>query len=170
MRISFFAVLAAFVLAACSPKPMNPEEIGSVEPFDIGGQTAYSVARDITVDTNHPEGGTIQPKLRHVVLASASGRRKAPFAIMPFSDFAYHEERDGLGPYRGADAAELLVFMNTYGGNARVFGRKNLCAPTSFVLDAASWMIVVSDRNNYGLRQTPGKGCKWALVVKDRAL
>ena len=155
-------VMAVFCLAlvACSPPPMEPTEVGSIDAYDFAGQSAYEVAEGL-------EAVYIPSEFREVSLPTTSGSKPATVAVMPYADFAYHEEHGSLGVYRGAEVSDLLAFSTLQ--SSQIAGYKNLCAPTSFVLNSMSWMAVVSDGNRYGIRQAHGKGCKWALVLKEVA-
>ena len=160
MRTMFAVLASCLALVACSAPPMEPKEVGSIDAYDFAGQSAYEVAKGL-------EAVYVPSEFREVSLPSTAGRNPANVAIMPFDDYLYHERHRSLGGYRGADVSDLLAFAALNAG--QIAGHKNLCAPTSFVIDSVSWMAVVSDGNRYGLRQGHGKGCKWALVLKDVA-
>jgi hypothetical protein len=160
MKALFAMVASCLALSACSAPPMEPTEVGSINAYDFAGQNAYEVAEGL-------EAVYIPSEFREMTLPSTSGRKPAIVAVMPYDDFSYHEEHGSLRGYRGAEASDLFAFSGLQAG--KIAGYKNLCVPTSFVIRGVSWMVVVSDGNRYGLRQGHGKGCKWALVLKDVA-
>ncbi len=167
MRMSFMAVLGCFVLAACSPPSTPPSEIGYVEPYDFGTQTAYEVAEGLEADY-------IPEEFRALSLPTASAAERSLYAILSYRDF----QRGDVPPgYRGANVSELLAFMNTYGRQLSDY--RNLCAPVGFFANSVSMMAAtskvttehadgtVSHTIRYGTRLKPGKGCKWALILKE---
>ena len=160
MRTLFLVAASCMTLAACSVPPMEPTEVGSINAYDLAGQSAHEVAEG--------QGAVYIPsEFGEVALPATSGSKPATVAVMRFDDYLYHERHRSLGVYRGADVSDLLAFTSLHAG--QIAGYKNLCAPTSFVIDSVSWMAVVSDGNRYGIRQGHGRGCKWALVLKDVA-
>lgn len=161
MKTVFAAVGACLALVACSPPLMEPTKVGTIDPYDFAGQSAYEVAEGL-------DATYVPSEFRKVTLPSTSGGKPAIVAVMPYDDFAYHEKHGSLGVYRGAEVSDLLAFATVNAGH--IAGYKNLCAPTSFFINSVSWMAVVSDGNRYGIRQAHGKGCKWALVLKEEPL
>lgn len=167
MRIALMAALGCFCLAACSPQPTPPSEIGYVEPYDFGTQTAYEVAEGLEADY-------IPEEFRVLSLPNASGAARSLYSIVSYRDFKRGEIPPG---YRGANVSELLAFMGKYGVQLNDY--RNLCAPVGFFANSAQMMAatskVTTERADgttrstirYGTRLKPGKGCKWALILKE---
>ena len=140
-------------LVACSAPPMEPTIVGSINAYDFAGQSAYEVAEGL-------DAVYIPSEFREVALPVTSGSKPATVAVMPFDDFLYHEQHRSLGRYRGADVSDLLALASM--DTSQIAGYKNLCAPTSFVINSVSWMAVISDGNRYGIvRRYKTRPTRW---------
>lgn len=171
MRMSLMAALGCLVLAACSPPRTEPREIGYVEPYDFGTQTAYEVAEGLEADY-------IPEEFRVLSLPYASGAHRSLYAIVSYGDFRRGEMPRG---YHGANTSELLAFMGKYG--TQLDGDYvSICAPTGFLSNSVQMMAtatkITEQRNNdpahivmrYGTRLKSGKGCNWALILKEESV
>lgn len=167
MRVQLLAAFWCFALVACSPRLVEPNVVGYVEPYDFGTQTAYEVAEGL-------DATYIPDTFRTLALPHTSGARRSLYVIVDYKGFKRGEVPSG---YHGANASELLAFMGKYG--VQIDDYRNLCAPTGFINNSVALMAAVSkvtviskdgtSRSDvrYGTRMKPGKGCAWALMLKE---